>query len=105
MMDFDGFPGRPQLYRRMNMIGKTLSHYKVIEKTITPENRLPQLLLEDPNLRLKVENKIYKVRATRVGDPTLVSEIQKASEQMSPRLAQRTPEERARNWYFRIDSR
>jgi hypothetical protein len=73
--------------------------------SITPENRWTQLLLEHPNLRLKVENKIYKVRATRVGDPALVSEIQKASEQVSPRLAQRTPEERAQNWYFRIDSR
>ena len=41
--------------------------------SISPENRWTQFLLEDPNLRLKVENKIYKVRATRVEDPALVN--------------------------------
>ena len=73
--------------------------------SISPENRWTQFLLEDPNLRLKVENRIYKVRATRVEDPALVTEIQKAREQMSPSLRERTPEERAQNWYFRVDSR
>jgi hypothetical protein len=73
--------------------------------SISPENRWTQFLLEDPNLRLKVENKIYEVRATRVENPALVNEIQEAMEQMSPRLRERTPEERAQNWYFRVDSR
>ncbi len=73
--------------------------------SISPENRWTQFLLEDSNLRLKVKNKIYKVRATRVEDPALVNEIQEAREQMSPRLKERTPEERAQNWYFRVDSR
>ncbi len=73
--------------------------------SISPENRWTQFLLEDPNLRLKVESKIYKVRATRVEDPALVNEIQKAREQMSPGLLERTAEERAQNWYFRVDSR
>ena len=73
--------------------------------SITPEHRWTQYLLEDPNLRLKVENKIYQVRATWIEDPVLVSEIQKAREQMSPRLAQRTSQEKAQNGYFRIDSR
>ncbi len=73
--------------------------------SISPENRWTQFLLEDPNLRLKVKNKIYKVLATRVEDPELVNEIQKAREQMSPRLLERTAEERAQNWYFRVDSR
>ena len=72
--------------------------------SISPENRWTQFLLEDPNLRLKVKNKIYKVRATRVEDPAVVNEIQQAREQMSPRLRERTPEERAQNWYFRVDS-
>jgi hypothetical protein len=71
--------------------------------SITPENRWTQLLIEDPNLRIKVENKIYKVRATRVEDPALVNEIQKARER--PGRPERTPEEKALNWYFRIDSR
>ncbi len=73
--------------------------------SISPENRWTQFLLEDPNLRLKVENQIYKVLATRVEDPALVNEIQKAREQTSPRLQERTAEERAQNWYFRVDSR
>ncbi len=73
--------------------------------SISPENRWTRFLLEDPNLRLKVKNKIYKVRATRVEDPALVNEIHKAREQMSPGLLERTPEERAQNWYFRVDSR
>ncbi len=73
--------------------------------SISPENRWTQFLLEDPNLRLKVENEIYKVRATRVEDSALVTEIQKAMEQVSPSLRERTPEERAQNWYFRVDSR
>ncbi|MEE2839702.1 MAG: hypothetical protein VYC91_04155 [Acidobacteriota bacterium] len=73
--------------------------------SISPERRWTQYLHEDPNLRLKVENTIYQVRATWVEDPALVSEIQKAREQISPRLAQRTPQEKAQNGYFRIDSR
>ncbi len=73
--------------------------------SISPENRWTQFLLEDPNLRLKVKNRIYKVRATRVEDPALVDEIHKAREQMSPGLRERTPEETAQNWYFRVDSR
>ena len=73
--------------------------------SIRPEHRWTQYLLEDPNLRLKVGSKIYKVRATWIEDPELVSEIQKAREQMSPSLAQRTPQEKAQNGYFRIDSR
>jgi hypothetical protein len=71
--------------------------------SITPENRWTQFLIEDPNLRLKVGNKIYKVRATRVEDQALVNEIQKARER--PGRPERTPEEKARNWYFRVDSR
>ena len=71
--------------------------------SITPENRWTQYLLEDPNLRLKVENKIYQVRATRVEDPALVIEIQKVRER--PGRPERTAEEKARNWYFQVESR
>ncbi len=85
---------------------RAYQHKRVLYlNSISPENRWTQFLLEDPNLRLKVESKIYKVRATRVEDPALVNEIQIASEQLSPRLGERTPEERAQNWYFRVDSR
>jgi hypothetical protein len=73
--------------------------------SITPENRWTQYLLEDPNLRLKVGNRIYKVLATRVEDPALVNKIEKAREQMHSDRPQRTPQEKAQNWYFRVDSR
>ena len=66
--------------------------------SLSPENRWTQFLIEDPNLRLKVGNKIYKVRATRV-DPALVNEIQKAKEQMNTGRPESTREEKARNWY------
>ncbi|MCH8819894.1 MAG: hypothetical protein IIB03_06185 [Acidobacteria bacterium] len=72
--------------------------------SLSPENRWTQFLIEEPNLRLKVGNKIYKVRATRVG-PALENEILKAKEQMNPGRPERTPEEKARNWHFRVDSR
>jgi hypothetical protein len=72
--------------------------------SITPENRWTQYLLEDPNLRLKVGNRIYKVLATRVEDPALVNEIQKAREQMNSGRPQKTPQEKVQNWYFRVDS-
>jgi len=74
--------------------------------SITPENRWTQFLLGNPNMRLKVENRIYRVRATRVENPALVKEIHQAREEMYPRmLGERPAEERDRNWYFRIDSR
>ena len=74
--------------------------------SITPENRWTQFLLQDPNMRLKVGNKIYTVRATQVDDPVLVNAIHQAREEMNPRiLGERTPEEREQNWYFRVDSR
>ncbi len=74
--------------------------------SITPENRWTQLLLEDPNMRLKVGNKIYRVRATREINPVLVNEIHQQRAERNPRmLGNRPPEERDQNWYFRVDSR
>ena len=73
--------------------------------SISPENRWTQYLLEDPKLRIKVGNRIYKALATRVEDAALVNEIQEAREQMNPGRPQRTPQEKAQNWYFRVDTR
>lgn len=39
------------------------------------ESRWAQLLLQDPDMRLRVADKIYRVRATSVEDPALVREI------------------------------
>ncbi len=67
-------------------------------------SRWAQFLVEDPNLRLKAGNKIYKARATRLEDQTLVDEIHEARAQRPGRAA-RTPEQLARMWFFRMDSR
>ncbi len=68
------------------------------------ESHWALLLLQDPNMRLKVGNKIYTVRATRVEDPTLVREIYE--NQVRRRTGSTlTAEEIERIWFFRIDSR
>ena len=68
------------------------------------DSRWAQLLLEDPDLRIRSGNKIYKVRATKVEDQVLLDEIHEARAQR-PGAPRRTPEELARMWFFRIDSR
>ena len=56
-------------------------------------------------MRIRLGDKLYKVRGTLVEDPVLIDAIHKTREQKNPRLAERTPEEKALNLYFRIDSR
>jgi len=71
-------------------------------------SRWAQFLLQDPNMRIRVGDKLYPVRATRVEDPELVSEIHEIRERRNPNQEEKTPEEiarQARVWFFRIDSR
>ncbi len=72
------------------------------------ESRWAQFLIQDPNMRIRVGDKLYRARATRVEDPELVSEIHKIRDARNPNSEDRTPEEQARlarAWFFRIDSR
>jgi hypothetical protein len=72
------------------------------------ESRWAQFLLQDPNMRIRVGDKLYKVRATRVEDPELVSEFHRMRNARNPDSEDRTPEDLAREaraWFFRIDSR
>jgi len=72
------------------------------------ESRWAQFLLQDPNMRIRVGDKLYRARATRVEDPELVSELHRIRDQRNPNQEERTPEEiarLARAWFFRIDSR
>ncbi|MEE2821719.1 MAG: hypothetical protein VYA53_01935 [Acidobacteriota bacterium] len=72
------------------------------------ESRWAQFLLQDPNMRIRVGDKLYKVRATRVEDPALVSALHAIRDQRNPGQEEKTPEELARLarfWFFRIDSR
>ncbi len=68
------------------------------------DSRWAQLLLEDPDLRIRSGNKIYKVRARKVEDQILLDEIHEVRSRR-PGAPTRSPEELARMWFFRIDSR
>ena len=71
-------------------------------------SRWAQFLIQDPNMRIRVGNTLYRARATRVEDPELVSELHEIRDARNPSQEERTPEEIARfarAWFFRIDSR
>ena len=56
-------------------------------------------------MRLRVGNKLYKVRATRVENPMLLRELYEEWVQRYPGQAGRTAEEIVQMWFFRIDAR
>ena len=68
------------------------------------ESYWAQILLRDPNMRLKVDNQIYTVRATRVEDPAMVREIYENQSRRNTGSTL-TPEEIERIWFFRLESR
>ncbi len=76
-----------------------------VSSIIGGDSRWARYLIEDPNLRIRSGNKIYKVRATRINDQTLLDEIHEARARRGGGGSTRTPEELARMWFFRIDSR
>ena len=69
------------------------------------ESRWAQFLLQDSNMRLRVGNKLHKVRATRVLNPMLIRELYEVWGQRYPSQAGRTAEEIAKMWFFRIGAR
>ncbi len=75
-----------------------------VSSIIGGDSRWAQLLLEDPDLRIRSGDKIYKVRATKVEDQTLLDEIHEVRSRR-PGAPTRPPEELARMWFFRLDSR
>ena len=66
------------------------------------ESHWAQYLLQDPNMRIKVGEKIYKVRATPVEDP---EQLQKVREAYVAKYPSRTLESIAGFWFFQLDSR
>ena len=68
------------------------------------ESRWAQFLLQDSNMRLRVGQKLYKVRATREENPMLLSELYKEWVQRYPGQEGKTAEEIAQVWFFRIDA-
>lgn len=81
-----------------------------VSAIIGGDSRWARFLVEDPNLRIRpgrenTENKIYKVRATRIEDQALLDEIHEFRASKRSAGSTRTPEELARMWFFRMDSR
>ncbi len=65
------------------------------------KSRWAQLMLQNPNVRVRIGDKLYRVRATRMEGANL-EQAQKAYSDKNPR---RTPEQVAERWFFRMDSR
>jgi len=69
------------------------------------ENRWMQFLIQDPNIRFRVEDELYPGRATVVEDPQLVEDLFETLSQKYRGGADRTPEQKARYRFILIGSR
>ncbi len=66
------------------------------------ESRWAQYLIEDPNMRIKVGENIYKVRATPVED---AEQLKKVREAYGKKYPGSSPEGIAKFWFFQVDTR
>ncbi len=99
-------------YRRVNVEVRPSDPYSVNAGYFVHErglyvsssqSRWAQFMLQDPNIRIRVGDKLYPVRATRVEQPELVNELHEIREQRNPEEEEKTPEEvarLARAWFF-----
>ena len=69
------------------------------------QSRWSHFLLDNPDMRLRIGDQLYPVRATRIEDPALFDAIHDTRERTYPDMSPRTAEERAKVWFFHIDSR
>ena len=72
------------------------------------ESRWAGFLIQDPNMRIRVGEKLYPVRATHEEDPEVIRELHEIRRRRNPSQEEPTPEEiarLARAWFFRLDSR
>lgn len=65
------------------------------------KSRWAQYLLEDPNMRIRVGDKLYPVTATRMED----ADLERAQNAYATKYPNRTPEQIAERWFFRLESR
>jgi hypothetical protein len=65
------------------------------------KSRWAQLLVQDSEMRIRVGDKLYRVRATRMED----AQLEQARQAYSDKYPNRTPEQIAERWFFRIASR
>lgn len=98
-------------YRRVTVEARPSDPYSVnagyflMEKDLyisSAHSRWAQFLRQDPNIRIRLGEKLYPVQATQVEDPVHLEEVHKA---YTGKYPNRTMEEAARRWFFRIESR
>ncbi len=65
------------------------------------KSRWAQFLVQDPNMRIRVGDKLYRVRATRMEG----SNLDEAQNAYADKYPNRTPEQIAERWFFQIASR
>ena len=65
------------------------------------KSRWAQFLVQDPNMRIRVGDKLYRVRATRMEG----ADLEEAQNAYSTKYPNRTPEQVAERWFFRLESR
>ena len=65
-------------------------------------SRWAQLLREDPDMRIRLGGEIYPVRAVQVEDPLRLEEVHQG---YTGKYPNRTMEEAAGRWFFRLESR
>ena len=65
------------------------------------DSRWAQFLVQDPNMRIRVGDKLYRGRATKMEG----AHLEQARQAYSDKYPNRTPEQIAERWFFRMDSR
>ncbi len=97
-------------YRRVNVEVRPSDPYSVNAGYFVHEgllyissakSRWAQFLVEDPNMRIRIGDKLYRGRATRMEG----AQLEKARNAYSDKYPNRTPEQIAARWFFRIESR
>ncbi len=100
-----------QQHRRVNVEVRPSDPYSVnagyfvherVLYVSSSKSRWAQFMLQDPNVRVRFGDKLYRVRATRMEDPADLEQARQAYSDKNPR---RTPEQIAERWFFRLESR
>ena len=100
-----------QQYRRVTVEVRPSDPYSVsagyflMEKDLyisSEQSRWAQFLREDPNIRIRLGEKIYPVRAIQIEDPVRLEEVH---QDYTGKYPNRTMEQAVGRWFFRIESR
>jgi hypothetical protein len=98
-------------YRRVTVEVRPSNPYSVfagyflMEKDLyisSAHSRWAEFLRDDPDMRIRLGDEIYPVRAIQVDDREGLERVHKA---YTGKYPDRTPEEAAGRWFFRLESR